>query len=39
VAAACIIGAGFAGVSPFELAKRNAIPMLVAAVVFMLMQG
>ena len=37
VAAACIIGAGFAGVSPFELAKRNAIPMLVAAVVFMLM--
>ena len=39
VAAACIIAAGFAGVSPFELAKRNAIPMLVAAVVFMLMQG
>jgi DcuC family C4-dicarboxylate transporter len=39
VAAACIIGAGFAGVSPFELAKRNAIPMLVAAVVFMLMLG
>ena len=39
VAAACIIGAGFAGVSPFELAKRNAIPMLLAAVVFMLMQG
>jgi len=39
VAAACIIGAGFAGVSPFELAKRNAIPMLVAAFVFMLMQG
>ena len=38
VAAACIIGAGFAGVSPLELAKRNAIPMLVAAVVFMLMQ-
>ena len=38
VAAACIIGAGFAGVSPFELAKRNAIPMLLAAVVFMLMQ-
>ncbi len=36
VAAACIIGAGFAGVSPFELAKRNAVPMLVAAVVFML---
>jgi DcuC family C4-dicarboxylate transporter len=35
VAAACIIGAGFAGVSPFELAKRNAVPMLVAAVVFM----
>jgi C4-dicarboxylate transporter len=25
-------------VSPLELAKRNAIPMLVAAVVFMLMQ-
>jgi DcuC family C4-dicarboxylate transporter len=38
VAASCIIGAGFAGVSPLELAKRNAIPMLVAAVVFMLMQ-
>jgi DcuC family C4-dicarboxylate transporter len=39
VAAACIIGAGFAGVSPLDLAKRNAIPMLVAAVVFLLMQG
>jgi DcuC family C4-dicarboxylate transporter len=39
VAAACIIGAGFAGVSPFELAKRNAVPMLVAAVVFMLLAG
>ena len=39
VAAACIIGAGFAGVSPLDLAKRNAVPMLVAAVVFMLMQG
>ena len=39
VAAACIIGAGFAGVSPFELAKRNAVPMLVAAVAFMLMLG
>jgi DcuC family C4-dicarboxylate transporter len=39
VAAACIIGAGFAGVSPFELAKRNAVPMLVAAIVFLLMQG
>ena len=39
VAAACIIGAGFAGVSPFELAKRNAVPMLLAAVVFMLMAG
>ena len=39
VAASCIIGAGFAGVSPLDLAKRNAIPMLVAAVVFMLMQG
>lgn len=39
VAAACIIGAGFAGVSPFELAKRNAVPMLVAAAVFMLILG
>lgn len=39
VAAACIIGAGFAGVSPFELAKRNAVPMLVAAAVFMLLMG
>ncbi len=36
VAAAGIIAAGFAGVNPFELAKRNAIPMLAAAVAVML---
>jgi DcuC family C4-dicarboxylate transporter len=39
VAAACIIAAGFAGMSPFELAKRNAVPMLVAAFVVMLILG
>lgn len=39
VAAACIIAAGFAGVNPFEIAKRNAIPMVVAAVVVMLILG
>jgi DcuC family C4-dicarboxylate transporter len=37
VSAACIITAGFAGMSPFELAKRTAIPMLVAAVAVMLL--
>ncbi len=39
VAAGCIIAAGFAGVSPFEIAKRNAIPMLVAAVAVMFILG
>ena len=33
VAAAGVVAAGFAGVSPFEVAKRNAIPMLAAAIV------
>jgi DcuC family C4-dicarboxylate transporter len=36
VAAACIIAAGFAGVNPFEIAKRNAVPMIVGAVIVML---
>jgi DcuC family C4-dicarboxylate transporter len=36
VAAACIISASFAGMSPFELAKRNVVPMIVAAVAVML---
>ena len=37
VSAACIIAAGFAGLSPFELAKRNAVPMIVAALAVMLL--
>jgi len=37
VAAACIIAAGFAGVSPFEITKRNGVPMLVGAVIAMLL--
>jgi DcuC family C4-dicarboxylate transporter len=36
VAAACIIAAGFAGMNPFEVAKRNVIPMIVAAVAVVL---
>ena len=39
VSAACIIAAGFAGMSPFELSKRNAVPMLVAAVLTLLILG
>jgi C4-dicarboxylate transporter, DcuC family len=39
VSAACIIAAGFAGVNPFEVAKRNAIPMIVAAVAVMVILG
>lgn len=39
VAAGCIIAAGFAGVSPVEVTKRNLIPMLVAAVAVMLILG
>jgi DcuC family C4-dicarboxylate transporter len=35
VAAACIIAAGFAGVSPFDITKRNVVPMIVAAVLVM----
>jgi C4-dicarboxylate transporter, DcuC family len=36
VAAGCIIAAAFAGVSPFEIMKRNAVPMLIGAVMTML---
>ena len=39
VAAAGIIAAGFAEVNPFELAKRNAVRMLVAAIAVMLILG
>ena len=39
VAAAAIIAAGLAGVNPVELTKRNAIPMLAAAVAVMLLLG
>jgi DcuC family C4-dicarboxylate transporter len=39
VSAACIIAAGFAGLSPFELAKRNAVPMLVTAILVLLILG
>ncbi|HYM91599.1 MAG TPA: C4-dicarboxylate transporter DcuC [bacterium] len=39
VAAAAIIAAGFAKVSPFELAKRNAVPMVAAAVLTMMVLG
>jgi DcuC family C4-dicarboxylate transporter len=39
VSAACIIAAGFAGMSPFELAKRNAVPMLAAAILTFLILG
>jgi len=39
VAAAAIIAAGLAGVNPVELTKRNAIPMLAAAVAVMLILG
>jgi len=37
VAGAAIVCAGLAGVSPVELAKRNAPGMIIAAIVFMLM--
>jgi C4-dicarboxylate transporter, DcuC family len=37
VAAGCIIASAFAGVSPFEIMKRNAIPMLIGAVMCMLL--
>lgn len=39
VAAAAAIAAGYAGVSVFEVAKRNAIPMLLAAVVVVVILG
>lgn len=39
VAAACAIAAGYAGVSVFEVAKRNAIPTLTAAVVAVVILG
>ncbi len=39
VSAACIIAAGFAGVNPLEVAKRNAIPMLAGALAVMLLLG
>jgi DcuC family C4-dicarboxylate transporter len=35
VAAGCIIAAGFAGVNPFEIAKRNAVPMTIGAILVM----
>lgn len=34
IAGACIICAGYAGVNPIELAKRNAIPTIIGCVVF-----
>lgn len=39
VAAGAIIAAGFAGVNPFEITKRNLVPMLVAAVAVMFILG
>jgi DcuC family C4-dicarboxylate transporter len=39
VAAAAIIAAGLAGVNPVELSKRNAIPMIAAALAVMLILG
>jgi DcuC family C4-dicarboxylate transporter len=37
VAAGCIIASAFAGVSPFEIMKRNVVPMLLGAVMGMLL--
>jgi C4-dicarboxylate transporter len=37
VAAGCIIASAFAGVSPLEIMKRNAVPALVGAVMGMLL--
>ena len=39
VAAACIIAAGFAGVTPIEITKRNAVPCLIAAVLVVIFLG
>jgi len=37
IAGACIICSGYANVNPIELAKRNAIPTIVGAVIFVFM--
>ena len=37
IAGACIICSGYAGVNPIELAKRNAIPTIVGAIIFVFM--
>ncbi len=37
VAGAAIICAGMANVSPMDIAKRNAIPMLIGVISFMLL--
>ena len=37
VAGAGIIVAGIAGINPMEMAKRNAIPCIIATVVIMLL--
>ncbi len=39
VAAACAIAAGYAGVSVFDVARRNALPVLSAAVVAVVILG
>jgi DcuC family C4-dicarboxylate transporter len=39
VAAACAIAAGYAGVSVFDIARRNAIPAIAAAVVVVVILG
>jgi DcuC family C4-dicarboxylate transporter len=39
VAAACAIAAGYAGVSVFDIAKRNAAPAIAAAVVVVVILG
>jgi len=37
VAAGCIIASAFAGISPLEIMKRNAVPMLIGALMGMLL--
>jgi DcuC family C4-dicarboxylate transporter len=39
VAAACAIAAGYAGVSVFDVAKRNAVPTIAAAIVVVVILG
>jgi DcuC family C4-dicarboxylate transporter len=39
VAAACAIAAGYAGVSVFDIAKRNAIPAILSAIVMVVILG